>query len=118
MFFRLLDEIEFVPELPELMHDAPCRCGLVRPLKSGERSADIAKVSYAGFGGTANSVMQIAQSVEWRKSLRSGLTRLSLVRGNVDHPGLIKEFKGLRGVMLWHTEGSNPARSARNNSLL
>ena len=94
------------------------RCRLLRPLGSGERSADIAEVSYAGFGGTANSVMQIAQSVERRRSLRSGLRRLSLVRGNVDHPELIKEFNGLRGVMLWHTEGSNPARSARLKSLL
>ena len=78
----------------------------------------MAKVSYAGFGGTANSVMQIAQSVERWRSLRSGLRQLSLVRGNVDHPGFIKEFNGLRGVMLWHTEGSNPARSANHKSLL
>ena len=81
-------------------------------------SSIITKVSYAGFGGTANSVMQIAQSVERRRSLRSGLRRLSLVRGNVDHPELIKEFNGLHGVMLWHTEGSNLARSASYKSLL
>ncbi len=46
--------------------------------------------------------MQIAQSVERRRSLRSGLRRLSLVRGNVDHLGLIKEFNGLRSVMAQH----------------
>ncbi len=61
-------------------------------------------------------MLQIARLVE--RSLRSGLRRLSLVRGNSDHPGLIKEFKGLRGVILWHTEGSNPTPSASHKSLL
>ena len=33
--------------------DAPFRRGLMRPVRSGQQVADIAKISYAGFGGTA-----------------------------------------------------------------
>ena len=35
----------------------PSRCRLLRPLKCGKRLAHIAKVSYAGFGGTTKPVI-------------------------------------------------------------
>ena len=37
--------------------DTPFRRGLMRPLRSGQRVADIAKISYAGFGGTAKPAL-------------------------------------------------------------
>ena len=53
MFFWTLDGFELVPKLPRLTPDTPFRRGLMRPVRSGQRVADIAKISYAGFGGTA-----------------------------------------------------------------